>query len=136
MARALNRSDLAGKTGTTNNKMDAWYTGYNQSLVASVWVGFDEPRTVDEYGSQAALPIWMKFMGEALAGVPETRPEQPRGLVTVKIDPSTGLLARPGQSNAIFEIFRQETVPHTAAAQYGGERNAITPHGGSGDTLF
>lgn len=136
LARALKRMDLAGKTGTTNNKMDAWYTGYNQSLVASVWVGFDEPRTVDEYGSQAALPIWMKFMGDALEGVPETRPEQPRGLVTVKIDPATGLLARPGQANAIFEIFRQETVPHTAAAHYGGERNAITPSSGNGETLF
>jgi penicillin-binding protein 1A len=136
LARALNRSDLAGKTGTTNNQNDAWYTGYNQSLVASVWVGYDESHSVQEYGSQAALPIWMKFMGPALQGVPETKPEQPRGLVTVKIDPATGLLARPGQGNAIFEIFRQETVPSQAAAHYGGERNAITPSSGSGETLF
>ncbi|MBI2791556.1 MAG: penicillin-binding protein 1A [Gammaproteobacteria bacterium] len=136
LARALNRSDLAGKTGTTNNQMDAWYTGYNQSLVASVWVGYDDPRSVEEYGSQAALPIWMKFMGPALQGVPETKPEQPRGLVTVKIDPATGLLARPGQGNAIFEVFRQETAPSRAAAHYGGERNAITPSSGSGETLF
>lgn len=118
-ARELNRQDLAGKTGTTNNQMDAWYTGYNQSLVSSVWVGFDEPRTVHEYGSQAALPIWMKFMGKALQGIPETRPEQPRGIVTVRIDPATGLLARPGQPNAIFEIFRQDTAPRRTAGYSG-----------------
>lgn len=119
-ARSLNRADLAGKTGTTNNQMDAWYTGYNQSLVASVWVGFDETHSVQEYGSQAALPIWMKFMGPALQGVKQTRPEQPRGLVTVRIDPATGLLASPGQSNAIFEVFKQDTVPtaHAAARSY------------------
>jgi penicillin-binding protein 1A len=122
-ALALNRSDLAGKTGTTNNQMDAWYTGFNQSLVTSVWVGFDDPRSLQEYGSQAALPIWMKFMGNALQGVPETRPEQPRGLVTVRIDPYSGLLARPGQQNAIFEIFRQETTPR---------RQAAAPHSGYG----
>lgn len=119
-ARELNRQDLAGKTGTTNNQMDAWYTGYNQSLVSSVWVGFDEPRSVHEYGSQAALPIWMKFMGSALQGIPETRPEQPRGIVTVRIDPATGLLARPGQQNAIFEIFRQDTAPRQTAGYSNG----------------
>jgi penicillin-binding protein 1A len=135
-AKALNRSDIAGKTGTTNNQMDAWFTGYNLSIVASVWVGFDEPRSLQEYGSQAALPIWMKFMGPALQGVPETKPEQPRGLVTVRIDPSSGLLARPGQGNAIFEIFRQETVPGHGATAYGGERNAITPSSSSAETLF
>lgn len=129
-ARELNRHDLAGKTGTTNNQMDAWYTGYNASLVTSVWVGFDEPRSVKEYGSQAALPIWMKFMGNALQGVPDTPPEQPRGIVTVRIDPATGLLARPGQQNAIFEIFRQETAPRrTAIAQQPRPYEGYTPPG-------
>lgn len=138
-ARALNRNDLAGKTGTTNNKVDAWYNGYNQSLVTSVWVGYDNPRTLKEYGSQAALPIWMKFMGAALEGVPETRPEQPRGLVTVKIDPATGTLARPGQRNAIFEIFRTETVPTRRASRIFVDKGiTITPTngGGSSDSLF
>ncbi|MFI4937736.1 MAG: penicillin-binding protein 1A [Candidatus Berkiellales bacterium] len=136
-ARALNRTDLAGKTGTTNNKMDAWYTGFNQSIVTSVWVGYDEPRSIQEYGSQAALPIWMKFIGQALQGVPETKPQQPRGLVTVKIDPATGLLARPGQTNAIFEIFRQETVPKRTAEITNPERNVLTPSSGSsGESLF
>lgn len=136
LARNLNRSDLAGKTGTTNNKLDAWFTGFNQSLVASAWVGFDEPQSLEEYGSQAALPIWMKFMGAALQGVPETKPEQPRGIITVRIDPSTGLLARPGQPNAIFEIFRQESSPNRTAVASGGERNMITPSGSSNDSLF
>ncbi len=136
-AKALNRPDLAGKTGTTNNQMDAWYSGYNQSLVATVWVGFDEPSPLQEYGSQAALPIWMKFMGPALQGVPETKPEQPRGIVTVRIDPKTGMLARPGQPNAIFEIFNQDTVPHEMADYSSNEYHAITPGGDSnGETLF
>ncbi|MGD9591518.1 MAG: penicillin-binding protein 1A [Candidatus Berkiella sp.] len=137
-AKELNRTDIAGKTGTTNNKMDAWFTGFNQSLVTSVWVGYDEPRSVQEYGSQAALPIWMKFMGPALKGVAQTRPEQPRGIVTVRIDPGTGLLASPGQGNAIFEIFRQETAPSRTAARrhYGPERSAITPNNESQESLF
>lgn len=135
-ALALNRPDLAGKTGTTNNHLDAWYTGYNQSLVTSVWVGYDEPRTLDEYGAQAALPIWMKYMGAALEGIPQTKLPQPRGIVSVKIDPRTGLLAYPGQANAIFEVFRKETVPsHTAQASE-SHQNAITPSGSDGETLF
>lgn len=137
-ARALNRSDIAGKTGTTNNQMDAWFTGFNQSLVTSTWVGFDEPQSLQEYGSQAALPIWMKFMGAALQGVPETKPEQPRGIITVRIDPSSGHLARPGQPNAIFEIFRQDAMPNRTAVASGAERNYITPSdgGGNNDSLF
>lgn len=137
-AKMLGRHDLAGKTGTTNNKLDAWYSGYNQSIVTTVWVGFDDPRSLKEYGSQAALPIWMKFMGTALDGVPETRPEQPRGLVTVKIDPETGLLARPGQTNAIFEIFRKDAIPTRAAPHIGMDSGiAITPTADStGESLF
>ncbi len=132
----LNRPELAGKTGSTNNHLDAWYTGYNQSLVTSVWVGYDEPRTLDEYGAQVALPIWMKFMGAALAGVPEEKLSQPRGIVTVKIDPRTGLLAYPGQPNAIFEVFRQETAPSQTASAAESHHNAITPSGANGETLF
>lgn len=136
-AKALNRTDIGGKTGTTNSQFDAWFSGFNQSLVASVWVGYDEPHSIHEYGSQAALPIWMKFMGPALEGVPETTPLQPRGLVTVKIDPYSGLLARPGQANAIFEIFRSETAPKRSSRAYTPSNNVITPSSGSsGDSLF
>lgn len=136
-AKQLGRKDLAGKTGTTNNKLDAWFSGFNQSLVTTVWVGFDEPRSLKEYGSQVALPIWMKFMGTALEGVPETKPEQPRGLVTVKIDPKTGLLARPGQSNAIFEIFRNDSLPSRTAPSIVERGISITPAAdSSGESLF
>lgn len=134
--KALGRKDLAGKTGTTNDKLDAWYTGYNQSLVTSVWVGFDEPQTLREYGSQAALPIWMKFMGPALEGVPEKKALQPRGLVTVKIDPVTGLLAQPGQTNAIFEVFQKTTVPNKTSNVHKSENEAITPSSANGESLF
>lgn len=134
-AKELQRDDIAGKTGTTQNQMDAWFTGFNQSLVASVWVGFDSPKSLKEYGSQAALPIWMDFMRTALQGVPQTKPEQPRGIVSVKIDPDTGLLAQPGQPNAIFEIFRQDNMPSEIAQTEQSAPNVLAPNQ-SGESLF
>ncbi|WP_210397265.1 penicillin-binding protein 1A [Motiliproteus sediminis] len=130
-AKKLGRTDLAGKTGTTNDQKDAWFSGFNQALVASVWVGFDQPQTLGrrEYGSTAALPIWIDFMSEALADVPETPLIPPQGIVSVRIDPKTGLLAYPGQADAIFEFFRQEDVP-TDMAQMAGPAattDSITP---------
>lgn len=110
-ARSLGRSDIAGKTGTTNEQKDAWFAGFNQDVVAATWVGFDQPATIGEYGSKAALPIWVDFMASFLAGKPERSMAQPSGLVTVRIDPETGKRARPGQSDAIFEVFRVENVP-------------------------
>ncbi len=112
-ALSLGRSDLAGKTGTTNDQKDAWFSGYNHALVATAWVGFDQPATLGkrEVGGYAALPIWIDFMRDALANKKETNLEQPRGLVSVRIDPTTGKRARPGQSNAVFELFRVENVP-------------------------
>ncbi|MFT5722295.1 MAG: penicillin-binding protein 1A [Motiliproteus sp.] len=118
-ARVLDRDDLAGKTGTTNDLKDAWFSGFNPGLVASVWVGFDQPQTLgrNEYGSRAALPIWIDFMGAALKGVPEAALIPPEGIVSVRIDPVTGLLAYPGQENAIFEVFREQDVPRDAAVK-------------------
>ncbi|MEJ2754367.1 MAG: penicillin-binding protein 1A [Gammaproteobacteria bacterium] len=112
-AKVLGRKDLAGKTGTTNDQKDAWFSGFHRDLVTTVWVGFDEPKTLgaNEYGGTAALPIWIDFMRTALANKPERRPEAPPGLITVLIDPETGKRARPGQSNAIFEVFRTENAP-------------------------
>jgi penicillin-binding protein 1A len=116
-ARALGRQDLAGKTGTTNDQRDAWFAGFNGNLVAISWVGFDEPKPLGnrETGGRAALPMWMYFMGEALKGMPETLLERPPGMVTVRIDPKTGLLARANQPDAVFETFRQEYVPKQRA---------------------
>lgn len=115
-ARALGRNDLAGKTGTTNDQKDAWFSGFQPSIVATAWVGFDQPKTMGrrEAGGFAALPIWIDFMRVALKGIPETRFAQPSGLVTIRIDPATGLRAEPGAEDAIFEIFRAENTPKEA----------------------
>ncbi|MDX1694919.1 MAG: penicillin-binding protein 1A [Ketobacteraceae bacterium] len=112
-ALQLNRPDIAGKTGTTNDQKDAWFSGFNPDVVTTVWVGFDAPETLGrrEYGGTAALPIWIDYMREALADSPVQNPQQPEGITTVKIDPETGKRASAGQSNAIFEQFRSEHVP-------------------------
>jgi len=110
-AKELGRHDLAGKTGTTNDSMDAWFSGYNRNLVATAWVGFDEPKSLKEFGRVAALPMWIYFMQAVLKGMPESMLPMPPGLVTVKIDPATGLLARHGASNSVYEVFTEETVP-------------------------
>ncbi len=120
-AMQLGRKDLAGKTGTTNDHVDAWYTGYNRDLVVTTWVGFDEPKSMHEYAVQTALPMWIYFMEQVLPGRPENSPPQPPGLVTVKIDPATGLLARPDQKDSIYEIFTEETVPKEVAPSVSGD---------------
>jgi penicillin-binding protein 1A len=131
-ARALQRPDLAGKTGTTNEQKDAWFSGYNGDLVATVWVGFDQPATLGrrEYGGTAALPIWMKFMAEALEGKPESSQPMPDGLVNARIDPETGRTARTGSDNAMFEVFKEEDAPPSFseldAGGYSSE-GAVTP---------
>lgn len=112
-AQSLGRKDIAGKTGTTNDQKDAWFSGYNKNLVATAWVGFDQPQTLGAYetGGRAALPIWIDFMRNALNGVPEVMLSQPEGIIAVRIDPTTGKRAEPGQSDAIFELFRAEYAP-------------------------
>jgi penicillin-binding protein 1A len=112
-ALALQRNDLAGKTGTTNDQKDAWFSGYNRDLVTSVWVGFDQPKPLGRwaFGSNTALPVWIDYMGAALTNKPQRPFPQPAGIVNVRIDPDTGLLATPGQTNAIFEFFKQEELP-------------------------
>jgi penicillin-binding protein 1A len=112
-ALTLGRKDLAGKTGTTNDQIDAWFAGYNQNLVTVCWTGFDKNRPLGnkETGSRAALPMWISFMAEALKGMPETTLEQPSDMVSVRIDPETGLLASADNPRAIFEIFRTEYAP-------------------------
>ena len=112
-ARVLGRPDLAGKTGTTNDQMDGWFSGFNHALAVTAWVGFDQlqPLGRGETGGHAALPMWIDYMAVALKGVPVKKQEPPEGLVTVRIDPQTGLLASSGQHDAIFETFMVENVP-------------------------
>lgn len=114
-ALTLKRNDIAGKTGTTQMEMNAWFSGFNRDVVTTAWVGFDQPQSLHEYGAQAALPMWLDYMREALKGKPEHALEEPAGIVSVRIDPRTGLLARNGQENAIFEIFHDESAPKDQA---------------------
>ncbi|OUS12525.1 peptidase [Gammaproteobacteria bacterium 53_120_T64] len=112
-ARAMQRNDIAGKTGTTNGPRDAWFSGYNPDLVTTTWLGFDDNRKLGrrEYGGSAALPIWIDYMSKALANRPQRRHPLPGGLVSVRIDPSTGLRVSPSEKNGIFELFRDENLP-------------------------
>ncbi len=112
-ARVLERSDISGKTGTTNGPKDAWFSGYSPHIAATAWLGFDENQLLGrrEYGGSAALPIWIDFMKQALKGEPVITRPQPEGIVMVRIDPVTGLRVGPEHTSAIFEIFRKENVP-------------------------
>ncbi len=112
-ARTLKREDIAGKTGTTNGPRDAWFSGYNPDLVTTTWLGFDDNRKLGrrEFGGSAALPIWIDFMSKALKNRPQRHLRQPTGLVSVRIDPATGLRVSPGEKRGIFELFREENLP-------------------------
>jgi penicillin-binding protein 1A len=112
-AMALGRNDLSGKTGTSNDRRDAWFGGFNADIAAIVWVGYDDdlPLGPGEEGSRTALPIWVEFARIALNGVPNNQMPMPDGIVTVRIDRETGCPARAGQANAIFEVFREGHVP-------------------------
>ncbi|MEQ8911110.1 MAG: PBP1A family penicillin-binding protein [Pseudomonadales bacterium] len=122
-ARALERSDLAGKTGTTNEAADTWFNGYNGDLASTVWVGFPshQPLGSREYASTTPLPIWIDYMRTAAAGRPERTPTQPAGIVTVRIDPASGEAAMASDPDAVFEYFLAEHTPRA-------------PRTGSGDT--
>jgi len=112
-AMQLGRNDLAGKTGTTNDQVDAWFNGFQPNLVAISWVGFDSPSTLGRYetGGKAALPMWIDFMEKALDEVPEVELQEPRDMVSVKIDPETGLRASGGTPGAFYETFRNKHAP-------------------------
>jgi penicillin-binding protein 1A len=112
-AKALGRADIGGKTGTTNDQIDAWFSGFNDQVVTTAWVGFDNQQTLGgrETGGRAALPIWLEYMKVALDGSPENLEEQPEGLVTVRIDSLTGKRAGQDTVNSRFEIFREENAP-------------------------
>ncbi len=109
-AAELKRSDLAGKTGTTNEDIDAWFCGYDMAKVAIAWIGYDQPKTLGtaETGARAALPIWMAYMQRALKGVPERKPDPPAGLVSVPINPDTGLR---DDSSTLSDWFMTEFTP-------------------------
>ena len=111
-ARQLRRP-VAGKTGTANELKDAWFVGFSPELAVGVWVGFDRPKTIGrkETGGRAALPIWVRFMREALRGQPKMAFRQPPGVVVQRIDPKSGLLARAETPDALEEVFVSGTEP-------------------------
>ena len=115
-AKVLKRTDLSGKTGTTNKQIDAWFSGYNNNIVTTVWIGFDDMHSVNEYGAQAALPIWIDFMQDALAGMPTANLPEPPGLISLRIDKETGLLVKGQSPNSTFELFRKQYAPTSYAA--------------------
>ncbi len=140
-ALRLKRGDLAGKTGTTNDQQDAWFSGFNPKLVTVTWVGFDQlgPLGRRETGAGAALPVWIDFMRVALDGVPEVPLSQPDGLVTVRIDPESGLRARASQPGAVFETFRSENVPRESFVETStgsGSTTTTIPDAGVPEQLF
>jgi penicillin-binding protein 1A len=112
-ALALGRNDLAGKTGTTNESKDSWFSGYNADYVTTVWAGFDQPESLGrhEYGGTVALPIWMNYMGPILKDRPSHLPKEPKGLLTLRVDPVSGRAAAPGTPDAYFELFKSEDSP-------------------------
>ncbi|AKN25544.1 penicillin-binding protein 1A [Stutzerimonas stutzeri] len=112
-ALAMGRDDIAGKTGTTNDSIDSWFSGYNADLVTTVWAGFDQPQSLgrNEYGGTVALPIWMNYMGAVLKDMPEHPPAEPDGLLKLRIDPVSGRAATPSTPDAYFEVFKSEDSP-------------------------
>jgi penicillin-binding protein 1A len=112
-ARSLNRDDIAGKTGTSNEAHDTWFNGFNGDLVAVVWVGFDSDRSLGEgeQGGRTAIPAWTYFMHEALAGTAKHGVPIPDGIVSVRISPKTGLLASSDDPSGIMEKFIEGNLP-------------------------
>ncbi len=112
-AKVLNRTDLAGKTGTTNEQRDAWFNGFTPDIVATAWLGFDDSKPLGrgETGGKAALPIWIEFMKTALKDKEEKPLQKPVGISSAYINPKTGLLSPPGSQPGKWEYFRHENIP-------------------------
>jgi penicillin-binding protein 1A len=112
-ARTLNRDDIAGKTGTSNDAHDTWFNGFNGDVVTTVWVGFDSDRLLGEgeQGGRTAIPAWTYFMKEALAGTARHGVPIPDGIVRVRISPTTGLLAGADNPNGMMEYFIEGNLP-------------------------
>ncbi|HOZ06057.1 MAG TPA: penicillin-binding protein 1A, partial [Arenimonas sp.] len=121
-AKVLNREDIGGKTGSTNDHRDAWFSGFGGNLVTTVWVGKDnfKPLGYGEYGGRAALPIWINYMGAALKDIPITDQTPPNGVVTASISASGNLLPE-GTPGALTEYFKQEDYDRLISSGYNWE---------------
>lgn len=128
-ARVLKREDLAGKTGTTNEHVDAWFVGFHPDLAVTVWMGFDTPRSLHEYAASGALPLWIDFMKVALETLPVKPFNPPASVTAYPIDKKTGLLTRAEQPGSVMEYFQKDYPPEsngseTLAAEETGTYNA------------
>jgi len=129
-ARVLGRNDIGGKTGTTNDSRDAWFNGFDRHIVATVWVGFDQDRSLGEteQGSKTAVPIWVNFMREALRGVPDVPRPQPEGILTLRVSTRTGLLAGANDPESHEEYFLADHLPPNAVpGMSNGTQSTPTP---------
>lgn len=131
-ALSLNRDDIVGKTGTTNSQRDAWFAGFNSDLVTTVWVGKDSNETLAEYGANAALPIWIEFMGDALEGTPSAIPERPDTIVTARVDPDTGRRLPDDQGGGMSELFHRDHLPDYQQRRISRELEEASGSQGSG----
>jgi penicillin-binding protein 1A len=137
-AVALGRNDLAGKTGTTDDSKDAWFNGFNTKIVTTVWVGFDQERSLgeSEEGARTALPIWIRYMREALKDVPQQKLPMPDGLVQLRVSRDTGTLVSAENPDGMLETFMVNHLPGTATpvnaeSQPNGEKTTA-----GGESLF
>jgi penicillin-binding protein 1A len=122
-ANSLGRRDIAGKTGTTSDRRDTWFVGFNADLAAAVWLGFDQERSLGEQeeGGKTALPMWIYYMEEALRGRPEHRQPEPPGVVRMWVSRETGAPTRAGAAGALFEAFIEQYAPQPGMIDYSDE---------------
>jgi penicillin-binding protein 1A len=122
-ATALNRKDIAGKTGTTSDRRDTWFVGYNADYATAVWLGFDQERSLgeNEEGGKTALPMWIYFMQEALRDLPEHRQPEPPGVVRMWVSRESGTPARAGAPGALFEAFLEQFAPEPGMSVVGDD---------------
>jgi penicillin-binding protein 1A len=122
-ATALNRKDIAGKTGTTSDRRDTWFVGFNADIAAAVWLGFDQERSLgeNEEGGKTALPMWIYFMQEALRDKPEHRQPEPPGVVRMWVARDSGAPMRAGAPGALFEAFLEQYAPQPGMGGFGDD---------------
>ncbi|HEX7374806.1 MAG TPA: penicillin-binding protein 1A [Steroidobacteraceae bacterium] len=138
-AKSLGRTDIAGKTGTTSDRRDTWFVGFNADVAAAVWIGFDQERSLGEQeeGGKTALPMWIYFMEEALRGKPPHRQPEPPGVVRMWVSRETGQPSRAGAPGALFEAFLEQHAPQPGAMDYSDDVGAETVQPANGDdSLF
>ena len=139
-AAALNRKDIAGKTGTTSDRRDTWFVGFNADVAAAVWLGFDQERSLgeNEEGGKTALPMWIYFMQEALRDKPEHRQPEPPGVVRMWVSRENGAPSRAGAPGALFETFLEQYAPQPGMGAFGDDSvgaETVEPAAGD-DSIF